>query len=182
MTSVTMLRLLAVPFVAASIINASPVKAQSSRPVMQSGESYAQPADHDKLAEIAVAINARRSDFFAKGDAAGVASLYSPDATYVEIMPRLEMMSGHANIESHFRDLFKAHATELRSTVVSAQRVDNDTQIVGGDYFIVAKNKKTMGHFVQILRREPGGAWKIVSHVFARPEPITFQETADYRG
>ncbi len=181
MTSFNMLRALVLLFVAFSISNVSPVHAQSSGRVIQSAESYAQPTDHDNLATMANAVNAQRSAMFAKGDAAGVASLYTADATYIELLPRLIMMGGRARIEEHFRDLFKAHATELKSSVTSAARIDGDNALVGGDYYIVAKDRKTMGHFVQILRQE-GGTWKIISHVFARPEPITFQENSEYKG
>ncbi len=181
MTSFNMLRAFVVPFVAFAILDVAPVHAQSSGRVNQSTESYAQPTDHDNLATMANGVNAQRSAMFAKGDAAGVASLYTQDATYIELLPRLIMMGGRARIEEHFRDLFKAHATELKSSVTSAARIDGNNALVGGDYYIVAKDRKTMGHFVQVLRQE-GGTWKIISHVFARPEPITLQENSEYKG
>jgi uncharacterized protein (TIGR02246 family) len=181
MTSFNMLRAFFVPFIAFSIGNVSPIHAQSSGRAIQSAESYAQTTDHDNLATMANAINAQRSAMFSKGDAAGIASLYTPNATYIELLPRLLMMGGRARIEEHFRDLFKAHATELKSSVTSASRIDGDNALVGGDYYIIANNRKTMGHFVQILRQE-GGTWKIASHVFARPDPITVQENNEYKG
>jgi hypothetical protein len=58
---------------------------------------------------------------------------YTPNATYIELLPRLLMMGGRARIEEHFRDLFKAHATELKSSVTSASRIDGDNAL-GGDY------------------------------------------------
>jgi uncharacterized protein (TIGR02246 family) len=181
MTKFEMFRIPVVCFLAMSLGNVSPVHAQSPGRVIQTAESYAQPTDNDNLATMANALNAQRSAMFAKGDAAGIASLYTPNATYIELLPRLLMMGGRAGIEEHFRNLFKAHATELKSSVTSASRIDGDNALVGGDYYIIAKNRKTMGHFVQVLRQE-GGTWKIISHVFARPDPITVQENNEYKG
>jgi uncharacterized protein (TIGR02246 family) len=181
MTKFEVFRTFAACSIAVLIGNVSPVHAQSSGRAIQTAEAYAQPTDHDNLATMANAVNAQRSAMFAKGDAAGIASLYTQNATYIELLPRLIMMGGRARIEEHFRDLFKAHATELKSSVTSASRIDGDNALVGGDYYIVAKNRKTMGHFVQILRQE-SGTWKIISHVFARPDPITFEENNEYKG
>lgn len=174
-------RALLLPAMMMAVCFAPHAGAQQLRQVFQPGEAYQQPGVSDMLKETATAVNRQRSELFAKKDAAGIASLYTADATYIELLPRLQMMSGRPQIAQHFRELFAAHGTQLESAVTSAQMIDANTQLVGGDYFIVAGGKKIAGHFVQILRRDAGG-WKIASHVFARPEPITVGEEEQYRG
>ena len=160
---------------------ATPGQTQQRQQVQsQSGDAYAKPSEQDGLRQIATNINAQRSAFFAKRDAAGIASLYTQDASYTQLLPRLSMMTGHNQIQDHFRELFRANATELQYNVTMAQAVSNDTQVVGGDYFLTAAGKRIAGHFVQTLKLE-GGTWKISNHVFARPEPVTMQEVSEYR-
>jgi uncharacterized protein (TIGR02246 family) len=171
---------LALSFVSISFIPIGPIAAQQRR-VAQSSQAYPEPTAGDELRTAATAINSRRSEYFRQHDAAGIASMYTQDATYVELLPRLQMMSGHAQIQQHFEEMFNAKATELRSTVVSAAMVTSDTQLVGGDYSLVAGGKQIMGHFVQTLRREDG-VWRIASHIFARPDPVTAGEKDQYRG
>lgn len=153
-----------------------PGMAQQSGRQFQSAEAYPRPTDQDRLREIGNAVNARRSEAFARKDAAAIASVYTADATYIELLPALKVMNGRAQIESHLRDVLNAGTTQLQSAVVTAQMLDRDTEmLVSGDYFLVVKGRKVAGHFVQLLRREAGD-WKIVSHAFARPDPVTAHE------
>ncbi len=153
----------------------------SRRPPISTRIEDAPATEQDNLRMLATNLNAMRSRYFAKGDATSIANMYTHNAVYTELMPRLSMMNGRKQIENHFRELFAAHATELNSTVTRAEMVDADTQIVGGDYSLVAGGKRTAGHFVQTLKREDG-EWRIAVHIFARPEPVTFQELNEYRG
>lgn len=167
---------LILPFTAAIIGYASPGMAQQAGQQFESAEAYARPTDQDKLREIGNTVNARRSEAFARKDAAAIAAVYAADATYIEILPALKVMSGRAQIETHLRDVLNAGTTQLQSTVTNAQMLDRDTEmLVAGDYYLVVKGKTIAGHFVQVLRRE-AGAWKIVSHIFARPDPVTHHE------
>ena len=171
---------LALSFAVLSLAAAPPASAQQAGAQrFQSTPTSPAPTDAaDRLRAEAATVNARRDELFARRDAAGIAAMYTPDAIYVELLPRLEMMEGHARIEEHFRELFDAQATELRYSVTSARMIGPDAALVGGDYVMVANGKRIAGHFVQILRRE-GSTWKIASHVFARPEPVTVREAHD---
>jgi uncharacterized protein (TIGR02246 family) len=138
------------------------------------------PTKLDELRTIAMNVNIKRSEFYRKGDLEGVTSLYTSDATYVELMPRFSVMKGHDEIQKHMQELLKAKASDLILTVTTAQMVSDDRMSVGGDYYVlVDKNKRISGHFFQELRGR-GGDWKISLHMFARPEPVTTIESNEY--
>ncbi|MBV8094494.1 MAG: nuclear transport factor 2 family protein [Acetobacteraceae bacterium] len=178
---------LLIPVVATSALVVWPAAAQQAGrrgqlPVAypQSGQAYPQPTAQDNLRAIATTLNARRAELFRKDDPAGVASVYTPDATYVELLPQLAVMEGRADIQRHFQDLLEAGAGRLAFTVTDAKVTPNGAMEVGGDYSVALRGgKKIAGHFFQILRQD-GGTWKIAMHIFARPEPVTAVEARQY--
>ena len=154
-----------------------PAMAQYPGPTLSHHQN---PSDQDSLRTAVTNLNAQRSAFYRKKDIDGVASLYTPDATYVELLPSLSVMQGREQIKRHFRELMEANASELVLDVTKAEMTGTDALRAGGDYFIMlAGGKKISGHFYQELRRE-GGAWKIATHIFARPEPVTSPEMEQY--
>jgi uncharacterized protein (TIGR02246 family) len=154
---------------------------QHPRPAQTAMRSdVVKPATQESLKAAVAALNAEQGEFYRNKDAAGIAAEYTTDATYIELLPRLEMMQGRSQILEHFHELIAANATDLVSTITSAEMTSSNTAVVGGDYFLVARDgKKISGHFLQELKRE-GGAWKIATQVFARPEPITMMEMSDF--
>ena len=174
-------RTFALSFAVTSLANAPLALSRQTEPTQfQLAQGTPAPSGADRLRTEAAAVNARRDELFARRDAAGISAMYTPDATYVELLPRPERMEGHARIEEHFRELFDAHVSELRYTVTNARMVGPDAEVTG-DYVMVANGKRIAGHFVQVLRKE-GDDWKIASHVFARPEPVTAGEMHDVPG
>lgn len=134
----------------------------------------------DNLRAAAATVNAKRADAYRRKDVAGIAAEYTADATYVELLPRLEVMKGRAQIQQHFHDLMAANANDLATNVTTAEMSGDGTATVGGDYSLgVAGGKRISGHFFQVLRKE-GGTWKIAMQAFARPEPITSIEASEY--
>ena len=163
----------------------SPAVAQQSPSEMsEAGGQYFQKGEKPKLGDrlrmIAGSINAKRGELFRKKDPAGLAAIYTPDATFVELLPRVQVMHGRAEIQQHFQDLLAAGAGDLVFTVTQAQAVSSGAMQAGGDYYINVKDgKRISGHFFQILRQDSGD-WKIAMHFFARPEPVTAVETFQY--
>ena len=145
-------------------------------------EAYANATQQNGMQQVATSINNHRAELFRRGDIDGMAAMYTPDATYIELLPRLDLMQGRAEIAAHLRAVRAANATDLQSTVTSVRAMGPDTLLVGGDYTLAAKDRRIMGHFTQILRGDGAGTWRISSHVFARPEPVTFREEAENRG
>ena len=152
-----------------------------ARDIADNALPQSSPSKTEKLKEIAASVNRQRTELFQKKDAAGLASIYSVNANYIELLPHLVIMQGRSQIEDHFRELFNARATALESTITTADMIDSNTIVVGGDYFIQAATKRVAGHFIQILRKDHG-AWQIVNHIFARPEPISSSEFSEYAG
>jgi ketosteroid isomerase-like protein len=166
--------------VAVAIGMVLPVAAQQARQAPQSyWQNVGQPSEQDKLRTVATTINAQRSEFYRKNDLAGLAALYTQDATYIELMPQFQLMTGRAQVQQHLREIMTASATENVPTVTAAQMGPNGEIMVGGDYYLVVGNKKFGGRFFQVLRNE-GGTWKIAMHAFARAQPITANEVSNY--
>ncbi len=89
-------------------------------------------------------MNAQRGEAFRRKDSAAVAQIYTPDAVYVELLPKLQVMRGRAEIKNHFDELLAAQSSNLTYTVTSAEITGNDTMSAGGDYVL------TVGHNKQI--------------------------------
>ncbi|MBV8525235.1 MAG: DUF4440 domain-containing protein [Acetobacteraceae bacterium] len=180
-------RRLFIPVVALGALMALPALAQQTSPRAQmpsvspqSGESYQQTTGQDQLRTVATSINAKRGELIRKKDAAGVAAMYLPDATYVELLPKLQVMLGRAQIQQHFQELIAAGVGDAVYTVTEARTIPSGAVEVGGDYYLnVRGGKRISGHFYQVLRQD-GGNWKIAMHVFARPEPVTAVESRQY--
>lgn len=101
---------------------------------------------------IAAAVNMRRSRLYEQQDTAGIASLYTEDATYVELMPILQIFKGQDQIKGHLDELLGASAVGLVPTVTQAKLNSDGTILVGGDYLVLSREgAETDGHFVQRL-------------------------------
>jgi ketosteroid isomerase-like protein len=157
--------------VAVAAVTTGPALAQAPMPA-----EMPQPTQQDNLRVVATNLNNQRSELFRKKDLAGLTSLYTPDAAYIELMPRLSVMTGRAQIQQHMNELMAAKASDLVLTIKSAGMTGEGRMIAGGDYHVMVKGgKKVFGHFFQELREDAGG-WKIAKHVFARNELLTPNE------
>jgi uncharacterized protein (TIGR02246 family) len=162
---------------AAAILPADAQQAGTLSPRPQAASPA--PDRQDPMA-IAAALNVRRSRLYQQQDTAGVASLYSQDATYVELMPVLQVLKGRDQIKGHFEELISASAVNIVPTVTRAERNADGTILASGDYLVLSwEGTQTERHFVQTLRQEDG-TWRIAVHVFARPDPVTAAERERY--
>ncbi len=150
-----------------------PVNAQQSDAAPGPGVAT---TDQGNPRHVAADLNMRRSVLFERKNTAGAASLYTKDATYIELMPILRILKGRDQIKGHLDDLIAASAANIVMDVRSAERNADGTIAVSGDYDVMSgQDKQTAGHFIQTLRQEDG-AWRIANHVFARPNPLTPEE------
>ena len=119
----------------------------------------------------AAAIIVQRTQLYNQKDAAGIAGQFTADAVFVELLPRLTVVHGKAEIQKHYQQLFDAGAANFDQKITEAEPNGNATGVIAGDYSVVANGKTITGHWFEILRQE-AGTWKATIHVFARPEPI----------
>jgi uncharacterized protein (TIGR02246 family) len=131
----------------------------------------AQQNSTQDLKTAAAALIAQRVQLYNKKDAAGIAAEFTPDAIFVELLPRLEVMRGKAEIQKHYQQLFDAGATSFDQKITQVELNGNEAGVMAGDYSVVANGKTITGHWFEILRQE-AGTWKATVHVFARPNPI----------
>ena len=131
----------------------------------------AQQNSMQDLTAVAAAVIAERSELYNKKDAGGIAAQFTEDATFVELLPRLEVMHGKAEIQEHYQQLFDAGATKFSQKITKVELNGNATGVMAGDYTVFVNAKSITGHWFETLRQE-AGTWKTAIHVFARPEPI----------
>src|ERR1700758_327133 len=62
------------------------------------------------LKAVAAALIAQRVQLYNKKDAAGIAAEFTSDAIFVELLPKLEVLRGKAEIQKHYQMLFDAGA------------------------------------------------------------------------
>ncbi|MBV8072000.1 MAG: DUF4440 domain-containing protein [Acidobacteriaceae bacterium] len=147
----------------------------------QGSERPPGPTQQDQLRSIATAANSQLRDQFRKKSAPGWAAMFTPDATFVELLPQLKVMTGRAEMQRHIEEVLASNATDFIPTVTTANMTRAGTFEAGGDYTLVVGNKIVPGHFLQVFRQE-GGAWKIAYFIFARPQPVTQREANTFRG
>lgn len=131
----------------------------------------AQQGTTQALKAKAEAVIAERARFYNQKNAAGIAAEFTADAIFVELLPRLEVMHGKAEIEKHYQQLFDAGATNFDLKITRVELNGDENGVIAGDYSVLANAKTITGHWFEILRQE-AGTWKAAVHVFARPEPI----------
>jgi uncharacterized protein (TIGR02246 family) len=171
---------LAMLTIAGGLAGPATAEQQPAPQTPMSAQMPPQPPDQDNLRAAAANLNTQRTEYYRKGDLAGLTSVYTPDAMYIQLLPRLSVMKGRAQIQQHMRELMDSKASDLVLTVTTAEMTGNDAMMVSGDYYVAVQGgKKITGHFFQVLRRE-GRTWKIAMHTFARPEPITPIEARQY--
>ena len=119
----------------------------------------------------AAAIIVERTKLYNQKDAAGIAGQFTADAVFVELLPRLTVVHGQAEIQKHYQQLFDAGAANFDQKITEAEPNGNATGMIAGEYSVVANGKTITGHWFELLRQE-AGTWKATIHVFARPESI----------
>ena len=168
-------------FAVASLFSLS-ARAQNAVFQVEGSQQYPSATTEDGLRNVAAGLNEARGAAFRRRDTAAVAQFFTPDAVYVELLPRLQVMRGRPEIKAHLDQLIAAESSNVSYSVTSAEAAGKDGLSAGGDYVLTAsRNKQIQGHFYEVLHRD-GGSWKIAMLVFARPEPVTVGETDNFRG
>src|SRR6476659_5200398 len=78
------------------------------------------PSALDNIRTIATNVNNQRTEYYRRGDLKGLTSMYTADATYVQLLPGMNVMKGYAQIQGHLSELMKAKASDIVATVTTA--------------------------------------------------------------
>ena len=87
---------------------------------------FAQQQDLQEVMNAANALSARESDLLSKKDAAGIASLFTPDGLLVMLAPQFAFKPGRDAVQKHYQSIIDAGATsitlELKNLVPRGER------------------------------------------------------------
>jgi uncharacterized protein (TIGR02246 family) len=111
------------------------------------------------------AVNAKWTDFFNKGDFAGVASLYTDDAT--AFPPGSSMVKGRAAIESMWKKMAK-EVSDPKFTTLDVKPLGPSAAREIGTFSLKTKGptpKEVAGKYV-VVWEKIGGDWKLAIDIW----------------
>lgn len=109
------------------------------------------------------------------GDAAGVAALYTPDAVYLTQHYVSGLVAGRKAIQAYVQRGVDA-GYKVDSIEVLRTDCSRELAYVVDRYTATNAGQKAMGVNLVVLRKS-GGAWQIVAHEAAVPDPATAVRT-----
>jgi uncharacterized protein (TIGR02246 family) len=117
--------------------------------------------------------NARFEQAFAQGDAATVASLYTPDA--VVLAPHSKPLEGAAAIQSLWEGAMKAGAKSVRLQTVDVQ-TGGELAVETGRYTMVSQpaagaQLTDEGNYLVVWKRGQDGSWRMSRDTFSSSQP-----------
>ena len=127
----------------------------------------AQQQDLQEVMNAANALRARESDLLSKKDAAGIASLFTPDGLLVMLAPQFAFKPGRDAVQKHYQSIIDAGATSITLELKNLVPRGEDGLWAAGIYSVTVKDKTIQGSWFKILKRENGN-WKIAVETFAR--------------
>lgn len=150
--------------------------APKSETTSMAGESAAGPAGLSAQDEAAVrALDAEWARASSAGDGAAVAALYAADAS---ILPPMEPMRQGEAAKKYWVDFAASFSgpTELTTTAVEGR---GDLAYAVGTYRVSVTPKKAgakplpveVGKYVEVLKKQPDGSWKIVYDIWNADAP-----------
>ena len=109
---------------------------------------------------------------FNKGDAKGIASLYTQDATRVG--PDGQMLKGRAAVEKSYADGFAGalKGAKLTITADGSQVVTPDVKIMDGTFSSTGGTNPVKGRYVNTIVRQ-GGTWLLATVITIPDAPAT---------
>ena len=110
------------------------------------------------------AVTRRFEQAFNKGDAKGIAALFTKDA--LQLSPDGQLLTGQAAIEQHHAQVFGSVAKGAKLSIKPGrtQEVTPDVRISEGTYQVTGGALPGSGRYVNTLVRQ-GGEWRLASVV-----------------
>jgi ketosteroid isomerase-like protein len=106
----------------------------------------AQQNSTQDLKTAAAAIILQRTQLYNQKEDAGIASQFTADAVFVELLPRLTVVHGKAEIQKHYQQLVDAGAANFNQKITEAEPNDSTTGMIAGDYSVVLNGKTITGN------------------------------------
>ena len=111
------------------------------------------------------AVNAKRIEFFNKGDFSGVASLYTEDAT--AFPPGSAMVRGHAAIEAMWKGISE-QVSDPRLTTIDVRPLGSSAAREIGTYSLKTRgtNPQEMSGKYVVVWEKVGNEWKLAADIW----------------
>jgi uncharacterized protein (TIGR02246 family) len=114
-------------------------------------------------------INTAYNKAFNQSDAAGCASVFTEDA--ITLAPDQPMTRGKRALEEIIRSLINRTSGGTHSNKLVEYGVEGDLAYQVGTYAVTGTNALEQGKFVNILKRQADGTWKICVATFNLDKP-----------
>ena len=109
--------------------------------------------------------HAAYNDAFNRGDAAGCAAFFTED---VALLPPNQPMTA---FEESYRTRMGKDSGGTHSNALVEYGVDGDLAYEIGTFAVAGTNPPEQGKFVNILKRQPDGTWKVSVSIFNSDRP-----------
>ena len=109
------------------------------------------------------------NEAFNRGDAAGCAAFFSEDV--VLMAPDQPMTRGRKIFEETYRSRMEQSTGGTHSNELVEYGVDGDLAYQIGTYAVTGTNAPEQGKFLNILKRQADGTWKVAVSIFNSDGP-----------
>ena len=113
--------------------------------------------------------HAAYNDAFNRGDAAGCAAFFSEDVALLP--PNQPMIRGREAFEESYRARMNQDSGGTHSNTLVEYGVEGDLAYEIGTFAVTGTNPPEQGKFVNILRRQSDGTWKVTVSIFNSDTP-----------
>ena len=109
------------------------------------------------------------NEAFNGGDAAGCAAFFSEDV--ILMAPNQPMTRGKAAFEEVYRSRMDNSSGGTHSNALVEYGVEGDLAYQVGTYAVSGANPPEQGKFLNVLKRQPDGTWKVAVSIFNSDTP-----------
>ncbi|HYQ73131.1 MAG TPA: DUF4440 domain-containing protein [Gammaproteobacteria bacterium] len=106
---------------------------------------------------------------FNRGDAAGCAAFFTDDV--ILLAPDQPMIRGNRAFQELYQSRMDDSSGGTHSNQLVEYGVEGDMAYQVGTYAITGTDPSEEGKFVNILRRQPDGTWKVFVSIFNSDKP-----------
>lgn len=113
--------------------------------------------------------HAAYNDAFNRGDAAGCAAFFADDV--VLMPPGQAMTRGREAFEDVYQSRMEQATDGTHTNALIEYGVDGDLAYEVGTYAVAEADPPELGKFVNVLKRQSDGTWKVAVSIFNSDKP-----------